>query len=158
MLSSIEVKLVVVQVTCDHISWFAVYIPPTVQTIILTRRLLLLIPYLWMKTVIVGDFIAPDVNWNSLSGVSIHSKSLCEIVFLNNLIQLVEEPTNHSGNILNLVLINCPAHFHKVCIEHIPPRLCLIHSLIRVEISSAITKGVCGQGSSLMTDIEISLK
>ena len=50
--------------------------------------------------------IFPDVDWDTLSGSSLPSKSFCDFVFQNNLSQLVHSLTHLKGNILDLVLTN----------------------------------------------------
>uniref|UniRef100_A0A1X7VPE3 Endonuclease/exonuclease/phosphatase domain-containing protein n=1 Tax=Amphimedon queenslandica TaxID=400682 RepID=A0A1X7VPE3_AMPQE len=53
------------------------------------------------KVMLFGDLNVPDINWDTLTGVSPFSKSLCEAVFHSNLTQLVDSPTHilcHSHN------------------------------------------------------------
>ena len=61
-----------------------------------------------MDAVILGDFNAPDINWSSLSASTASSTTLCDIVFYNNLLQVVSEPTHVHGNTLDLLLTNSP--------------------------------------------------
>lgn len=56
---------------------------------------------------LLGDFNAPDVDWNSLSTSSWRSTALCDLVFDMNLVQLVSGPTHVHGNTLDLVFSNC---------------------------------------------------
>ena len=44
------------------------------------------------KTILLGDFNLPDINWDSLSGQSPHS-STCDLVFKFNPSQFVTTPT-----------------------------------------------------------------
>ena len=59
-----------------------------------------------IKTILLGDFNLPDINWDSLSGQSSHSSIICELIFKFNLAQFVTTPTHVQGNILDLVLCN----------------------------------------------------
>lgn len=58
------------------------------------------------NVVLLGDLNVPDINWDTLTGISPFSKSLCDVVFHNNLSQLVDSPTHVKGNILDLILTN----------------------------------------------------
>ena len=55
-------------------------------------------------TIVVGDFNLPDIHWDTLSASSTVSKTFCDFVFDNTLIQLVDQPTHTRGNILDLIL------------------------------------------------------
>ena len=55
---------------------------------------------------ILGDFNLPDINWHTLTGSTTNSKRFCELVFDNNLSQMINQPTHICGNILDLVLTN----------------------------------------------------
>lgn len=44
------------------------------------------------NVILLGDFNVPDIDWDTLTGVSLFSKSLCNIVFHDNLSQLVHSP------------------------------------------------------------------
>jgi len=59
---------------------------------------------------ILGDFNLPDINWDTLTGISTISNNFCDCIFESNLTQLVESPTHQCGNILDLVLTNSPEH------------------------------------------------
>ena len=56
--------------------------------------------------ILFGDFNTPDVNWNTLSGVSPVSYQFCDIIFDSGLSQLINYPTHTHGNILYLLLTN----------------------------------------------------
>lgn len=57
--------------------------------------------------IVSGDFNCPDINWSTLTGTHHFSKSLCDVVFANNLMQHVSESTHIHGNCLDLILTNC---------------------------------------------------
>ena len=58
------------------------------------------------RTIIVGDFNLPDINWSNLSGHSPQSIALCDFVFRHNLEQMVDFPTHSQGNTLDLIFTN----------------------------------------------------
>ena len=64
----------------------------------------------------LGDLNFPDVNWDSLSGTSFISSSLCEEFFNLNLSQLVTEPTHNKGNLMDVILTNAPELIDKACV------------------------------------------
>lgn len=56
--------------------------------------------------IIAGDFNSPDVQWDTLSSTSNSARDLCDFIFDNSLIQLIDQPTHIKGNILDLILTN----------------------------------------------------
>ena len=56
---------------------------------------------------LTGDFICPDIDWDTLSSSFSTSTMICDFAFDLNLEQLVSAPTHVKGNILDLVLTNC---------------------------------------------------
>ena len=64
--------------------------------------------------IICGDFNAPDINWASLTGSTLFSNLLCDLVFSKNLIQLVSDPTHCKGNCLDLLLSSSQGRIHSV--------------------------------------------
>lgn len=69
------------------------------------------------KTVILGDFNLPDINWESLSGSSPQSHNFCDLIFKYNITQFVTLPTHTKGNILDLILSNDPDLVHDLSID-----------------------------------------
>ena len=67
--------------------------------------------------IIWGDFNAPDINWASLTGSTLFSNLLCDLVFSKNLIQLVSDPTHCKGNCLDLLLSSSQGRIHSVCTD-----------------------------------------
>ena len=97
-----------------------------------------------MDVVILGDFNAPDVNWSSLSASTPSSTTLCDVVFRNNLLQVVSEPTHVLGNTLDLILTNSPDRIAKIVVSS--PALS-DHSLITFDLfhdSHLVTSMVMG--------------
>ena len=66
--------------------------------------------------IIVGDFNLPDINWNSLTGISTFSTSFCDFIFDYNLVQFVYCPTHIKGNIVDIILSNTP-FIQDICVE-----------------------------------------
>ena len=56
--------------------------------------------------ILLGDFNIPDIDWNTLSGVSPVSQQFCDLIFDSALSQLINCPTHIHGNILDLLLTN----------------------------------------------------
>ena len=55
--------------------------------------------------------------WWTLTGNSAASDNFCEFIFESNLTQLVDSPTHVCGNILDLVLTNCPEHVTNLSVH-----------------------------------------
>ena len=66
---------------------------------------------------LLGDFNAPDVNWNTLTASSTRSSALCECIFNKNLIQIFMGPMHHLGNTLDLILTNCPDRVSNIFVD-----------------------------------------
>ena len=49
------------------------------------------------NVILLGDFNVPDIDWDTLTGVSLFSKSLCNIVFHDNLSQFTHQTNPHYG-------------------------------------------------------------
>ena len=59
-----------------------------------------------VNLIVLGDFNTPDIDWNTLSGVSPVSRQFCDLIFDSELSQLINCPTHIHGNILDLLLTN----------------------------------------------------
>lgn len=66
---------------------------------------------------LVGDFNAPDINWDRLTASSLRSSVLCDAIFAKNMIQLVDHMTHQSGSTLDLILCNCPSRVSNISID-----------------------------------------
>ena len=118
-----------------------VYIPPNSDSDYLNSLLLyfsnLIISH--DRIILVGDFNLPDVDWDTLTGTSLSSKSFCDFVFQNNLSQLIHTHTHLKGNILDIVLTNSDELISNV--EVTPPCHSLssdhyiIYSTVVIQIS-----------------------
>lgn len=121
----------------DTIIICTVYIPPNSDSDYLNSLFLYLSNLITLRDhiILVGDFNFPDINWDTLSGSSLSSKSFCDFVFQNNLSQLVHSPTHLKGNILDLVLTNSDELISNV--EVIPPHHSLSsdHYIISFQLS-----------------------
>uniref|UniRef100_A0A1X7SGX5 Endonuclease/exonuclease/phosphatase domain-containing protein n=1 Tax=Amphimedon queenslandica TaxID=400682 RepID=A0A1X7SGX5_AMPQE len=58
------------------------------------------------QVILLGDFNAPDIDWATLTGSSPFSNVICDLIFHNNLDQLVNSPTHIKGNLLDLIITN----------------------------------------------------
>ena len=85
---------------------------------------------------ILGDFNLPEINWSTLSGNSAASDNFCEFIFDSNLTQLVDTPTHTCGNMLDLVLTNCPEQISNLLV-HPPQYQCVSsdHHLITFSVA-----------------------
>ena len=83
-----------------------------------------------LNHLIIGDFNSPDINWSTLCAPSSQSDSLCNTIFSCNLFQLVNSPTHVKGNILDLVLANCPDLISNVVVHSYNPSLHSDHCII----------------------------
>ena len=80
--------------------------------------------------VIIGDFNMPDVDWNLLN--SNKHKNFLDTVIDKALFQLVTFPTHNKGNILDLILTDCPDRM--VNIENIGNLSNSDHCIISLDI------------------------
>ena len=83
-----------------------VYTPPNPDS----THMFLLVSYLsdlatppCSDIIVVGDFILPDIEWDTLSAAPHSSEHFCDFVFNNN---LIDKPTHIKGNILDLIITN----------------------------------------------------
>lgn len=146
---SSTVEMIVVNVyTRPPILLCCLYIPPASTEVYLQEVIASLSGLPSQRDlIIVGDFNAPDINWLTLTAESPSSKKICEFVFLHNLMQLIEVPTHVNGNILDLVLTNCPGRITNMIVEEHPCLSVSDHCLIKLGMSSSkdnITHGCDG--------------
>ena len=91
-----HLEVVVVTVHAHHsFTICAVYIPPN------STRDYIQDFYLYLNTLIssanvilLGDFNAPDVNWNTFTSTNTNSECLCDFVIDHNMFQHVNKPTH----------------------------------------------------------------
>ena len=86
-----------------------IYIPPSPSNHYLSLMLTYLSGILGSSstpTVVMGDFNCPDIDWDTLAGLSHFSSLLCDLIFDLNLSQFVDIPTHDKGNILDLIIAN----------------------------------------------------
>ena len=67
--------------------------------------------------IITGDFNLPDVDWYTLDALSLVSSQFCDFIFTYNLTQHVMNATHAKGNILDLVISNCPERIIDISID-----------------------------------------
>ena len=53
------------------------------------------------RLIVVGDFNVPNIKWLTLSASASFSSLLCDLIVHLNLTQLITEPTQVKGNILD---------------------------------------------------------
>ena len=89
------------------------------------------------NSLIVGDFNFPSIDWSSLDCDS-RTKCFVDAICEKNIVQLVDFPTHVRGNILDLVLSNCPDKI--VNVENIGNIANSDHSVIEIEFLSSCQK------------------
>ena len=106
-------EVISVEVTINNLNFVIclTYRPPTTYT---EQYDTLLLSYLRSfddstDLLIVGDLNLPDVDWNTYSGCTTISNAHAEMIhklFDLNLMQLIDNPTHVTGNILDVILTN----------------------------------------------------
>ena len=114
--TNLEVISVKIELSTS-ISLCTVYIPPNPGDLYFKSLLKFLADFITSSeyVIIVGDFNLPDINWNSLTGISTFSTSFCDFIFNYNLVQFVDRPTHIKGNILDIILSNTP-FIQDICV------------------------------------------
>ena len=72
-----------------------------------TRNLCNILKNLERNTIIVGDFNFPDINWSEMKSGA-RGRLVLEAANEENLEQMVHFPTHSKGNVLDLLITNCP--------------------------------------------------
>ena len=83
-----------------------VYRPPS-SNIQNTDQLCSILKNLDKNTILIGDINLPDINWIDGSSTT-RGRRVLETILEEDLSQLVDFPTHIKGNILDLVITNCP--------------------------------------------------
>ena len=100
---NLEVVTISVQAHCS-LTICAVYTPPNSKNDYIQGLYLYLSTLISSANVILlGDFNAPDVNWDTFISTNTISDHLCDFVIDHNMFQQVNKPTHIHGNILDLV-------------------------------------------------------
>jgi Reverse transcriptase (RNA-dependent DNA polymerase)/Endonuclease-reverse transcriptase len=86
---------------------FLVYRPPR-QTADVLQRLESFIDTIGERTILIGDFNVPDIDWQEGAAGSAATRRILEKCDDKFLEQMVTFPTHNKGNILDLVLTNVP--------------------------------------------------
>ena len=135
-------NLEVVTVTvCAHrsLTICAVYIPPNSTSDYIQDL------YLYLSTltstanvILLGDFNASDVNWDTFTSNNANSDYLCDFVIDHNMFQQVNKPTHIHGNILDLVITSDPNLITDLVVH--PPNLSLQsdHSIVTFSIHAVV--------------------
>ena len=102
-----DLELTVVYLHQQQLTVCVLYIPPKVSTEYHKKlyNYLSTLPYN-EHVLLIGDFNAPDIKWDTYSCTSTTSDLLCDFVVDHNLTQLVKEPTHIHNNILDLLITN----------------------------------------------------
>ena len=121
-----------------------IYIPPNSGNILindLTSHVSDLVSSHSNDILLVGDFNMADIDWDTLSSASYFSVLFCDFIFNNNLSQLIDKPTHHKGNILDLILTNACHHIQDITIS--PPNCSNVfnsnHSIVSFTLTHSVT-------------------
>ena len=90
----------------EPLTIFLVYRPPG-SGYENTDKLCEIMTNLDKQTILIGDFNFPDINWIDSTSAA-RGRPILETATSENLEQLVNFSTHNKGNILDLVLTNCP--------------------------------------------------
>ena len=105
---NLEVVTISVQAHCS-LTICAVYTPPNSKNDYIQGLYLYLSTLISSANVILlGDFNAPDVNWDTFISTNTISDHLCDFIIDHNMFQQVNKPTHIHGNILDLVITSDP--------------------------------------------------
>jgi hypothetical protein len=112
------------------INFIVIYRPPNSGNENIAK-LCKILENLSMNTVVVGDFNLPEVDWDGEQSGA-RGRPVLEAVMSNQLSQLVNFATHIKGNLLDLVITNCP---HKILSVQESGRLGRSdHEMIKLEI------------------------
>ena len=118
-----QCELVIVNLQSLHPNTYicCVYLPPSSPTSYYTSLFQCIDSFPSPSHVILlGDFNIPDVDWSTLHAQSPPSSMFCDLVFHQNLTQLVDIPTHSCGNTLDLILSNYPSLISNI---HVSPTI-----------------------------------
>jgi len=96
----------------DVITIYLVYRPPS-SGAENSSKLIDMLGTVENNAIIIGDFNYPGINWGLKSSTS-NSREFLNVCIESNLEQLIDFPTHTKGNILDLVLTNCPDRFVSI--------------------------------------------
>jgi Reverse transcriptase (RNA-dependent DNA polymerase)/Endonuclease-reverse transcriptase len=121
---------------CGPLNLILIYRPPNSNAANFSS-LVQLIENTKQNTIIIGDFNMPGIDWEEERAVG-QGKILLDVMTAQGLEQMVGFPTHKKGNILDLILTNCPEKFVSVTEAG-----CLgtsDHCIIMAEIESVLPK------------------
>ena len=114
--SDLEVVCVLITVS-RPVLFCLVYVPPHADFLYYSKLIVFFDSILCLGhfVIILGDFNAPDICWETLSGLHPSSFAVCEVVVANGFEQLVTFPTHTGGNILDLDFCAYPHLVQHLC-------------------------------------------
>lgn len=139
-LSCSSIEMIVVEVYLNpRILVACLYIPPNSPETYLNEVISTINALNYSCDLILsGDFNCPDINWSTLTASNQFSKSLCDTVFTNNLVQHVSDPTHRHGNCLDLLFSNCQERINGVTVDHEICNSTSDHHLVSAYIASRV--------------------
>ena len=103
-------ELIIVELlSTTHLFLCCAYAPPNTSMLLIQdiSSSLKIIPT-DSHLVLVGDYNLPDLNWDTMSVPMLNGNILCDTLISVNLVQLIQNPTHMSGDILDLIISNLP--------------------------------------------------
>jgi len=87
--------------------------------------------------VLVGDFNLPDINWDTLTASSTASRTFCDFIYDNALLQVVDTSTHSKGNILDLIITNSEDSIRDLVIHSCGHRIISDHFTFTFRLSAS---------------------
>ena len=154
----LEILSILLKFEKNQILLCCVYISPNVNDIYLANNISCLSQTIHshskssnissIPSITIGDFNLPDIQWDTLTSSSPNSRSFCDFVFDNALVQLIHEPTHTKGNILDLVLTNDNDLVSNATVNLSNHHLSTDHYLISFKLSHPVQPSLQVQASS----------
>ena len=118
-----------------------IYIPPCTDDLQLTEVIkhfsTLINSYPRNSLVLVGDFNLPDINWDTLTASSTASRTFCDFIYDNALLQVVDTSTHSKGNILDLIITNSEDSIRDLVIHSCGHRIISDHFTFTFRLSAS---------------------
>lgn len=130
--------------TCDDfLTMFLIYRSPN-STKENNDKLCELISELPQKTILIGDFNFPKIDWSNLTAADSTSSEFLNVCLDNNLEQFVQFQTHAKKNILDLVFSNCDDIIDVTDVgpignsDHTTIKICTNHKLLQQKADKTV--------------------
>ena len=124
-----------------------IYIPPCTDDLLLSEVIqyfsTLINSYPRNSLVLVGDFNLPDINWDNLTASSTASRTFCDFIFDNALLQVVDTSTHSKGNILDLIITNSEYSVRDLTVHSCGHLIISDHFTLTFRLSASVPSSSC---------------